>query len=105
MGNERRHEQRAEFAENIVDKLEQQCEKLNDQLFLENGKFMEMSEKLENRGSEQAQQTEPQMQEPQIQEPQIQEPEQIEENLVDENKTPVPEVEQQQTVQQDRLLA
>merc|ERR1712110_1258166 len=105
MGNERRHEQRAEFAENIVDKLEQQCEKLNDQLFLENGKFMEMSEKLENRGSEQAQQTTPQMQEPQIQEPQIQEPEQIEENLVDENKTPVPEVEQQQTVQQDRLLA
>jgi len=98
--NERRHEQRAEFAENIVDKLEQQCEKLNDQLFLENGKFMEMSEKLENRGSEQAQQTTPQ-----IQEPQIQEPEQIEENLVDENKTPVPEVEQQQTVQQDRLLA
>merc|ERR1712110_386114 len=89
MGNERRHEQRAEFAENIVDKLEQQCEKLNDQLFLENGKFMEMSEKLENRGSEQAQQT----------------TEQIEENLVDENKTPVPEVEQQQTVQQDRLLA
>jgi len=105
--NERRHEQRAEFAENIVDKLEQQCEKLNDQLFLENGKFMEMSEKLENRGSgvEQAQMTAPQIQEPQMQEPQIQEPEQMQENFVDENKTPVPEVEQQQTVQQDRLLA
>jgi len=117
--NERRHEQRAEFAENIVDKLEQQCEKLNDQLFLENGKFMEMSEKLENRGNGQAQMTpqiqepeiqepeiqEPQIQEPQIQEPQIQEPEQIQENFGDENKTPVPEVEQQQTVQQDRLLA
>merc|ERR1712178_532197 len=47
----RRHEQRAEFAEGIVDKLEHQCEGLNDQLFLENGKFMEMSNKLENGGS------------------------------------------------------
>merc|ERR1712173_439362 len=47
----RKFEQRAEFAEGIVDKLEHQCEGLNDQLFLENGKFMEMSNKLENGGS------------------------------------------------------
>lgn len=45
----RRYESRAEYAEGIVDKLEQQCERLNDQLFLENGKFMEMSQKLENK--------------------------------------------------------
>jgi len=64
----RRHEQRAEFAEGIVDKLEHQCEGLNDQLFLENGKFMEMSQKLENGSTSQTQN-------------------------------------QQQTVQQDRLLA
>merc|ERR1719420_1553953 len=45
--NLRRFENRAEYAEGIVDKLEQQCERLNDALFLENGKFMEMSQQLE----------------------------------------------------------
>lgn len=97
--NMRRHEQRAEFAEGIVDKLEQQCEALNDQLFVENSKFMEMSQKLENSSSDRNSNSMiSQNQTPQI----------IQENLIDENKTPVPEPEMEQqtnTVQQDRLLA
>merc|ERR1712117_135393 len=71
----RRHEQRAEFAEGIVDKLEHQCEGLNDQLFLENGKFMEMSNKLENGGSgssNQTQQNQQQHQQPTVQQDRLQ---------------------------------
>ena len=69
----RRHEQRAEFAEGIVDKLEQNCEKLNDQLFLENSKFMKMSEELENKSQNVV-----------IQETYA-------DDLVENNKTPIPE--------------
>lgn len=72
----RRHEQRAEFAEGIVDKLEHQCEGLNDQLFLENGKFMEMSNKLENGGS--SSNTQNQQQQPTVQQDRLLAPSKME---------------------------
>merc|ERR1712178_334072 len=72
----RRHEQRAEFAEEIVDKLEHQCEGLNDQLFLENGKFMEMSNKLENGGS--SSNTQNQQQQPTVQQDRLLAPSKME---------------------------
>jgi chromosome segregation ATPase len=87
--NIRGFEQRAEFAENIIDKLEQNCEKLNDSLFIENSKFMDLSLKLENGGNMQN-----------IQQNQQQNQVQITETLVDANTTPYVG-----DVQQDRLLA
>jgi len=88
--NIRRFEQRAEFAENIIDKLEQNCEKLNDSLFIENSKFMDLSLKLENGGGN--------MQN--IQQNQVQNQVEITETLIDDNTTPFVG-----DVQQDRLLA
>lgn len=46
--NLRKQEQRADFAAEIVEKLEAQCEQLNESLFLENAKFMELSRAVEN---------------------------------------------------------
>lgn len=91
--NIRRFEQRAEFAEGIIDKLEHNCEKLNDSLFVENSKFMDLSLKLENGGNMQN-----------IQQNQVQNQVEIRESLIEDNATPIPEIEQN-NVHQDRLLA
>jgi len=89
--NIRRFEQRAEFAEGIIDKLEHNCEKLNDSLFVENSKFMDLSLKLENGGNMQN-----------IQQNQVQNQVEIRESLIEDNATPIPEIEQN-NVHQDRL--
>jgi len=91
--NIRRFEQRAEFAEGIIDKLEHNCEKLNDSLFIENSKFMDLSLKLENGGNMQN-----------TQQNQVHSQVEITESLIEDNTTPIPEIEQS-TIQQDRLLA
>merc|ERR1712173_577420 len=54
---------------------EHQCEGLNDQLFLENGKFMEMSNKLENGQTQQNQQ---QQQQPTVQQDRLLAPSKME---------------------------